>query len=77
MPLDAKPLQTGETQHGRVRGEHITDDLPQAVPAGGIDEHGEELPADAAALPGIGDGNREFADDVVPEARVAPPRKRL
>src|SRR5437867_7804955 len=71
MPIDAKPLRTGETQHGRVRGEHVADDSPHAVPAGGIDEHGQELPADPAALPGIGDGDREFAGDVVREARVA------
>src|SRR5438128_10723545 len=71
MPLDAKPLRMGEAQHGRVHGEHITDDPPHAVPAGGVDEHGQELLADAAALPGIGDGDREFAGDVVREARVA------
>src|SRR5205814_1032033 len=71
MPSDAKPLRTGESQHGRVGGEHVTDDPPHAVPSGGIDEHDEELPADAAALPGIGDGDREFAGDAVREARVA------
>src|SRR5258705_3899504 len=34
MPLDAKSLRVGETQYGRVRGEHVTDDAPHAVAPG-------------------------------------------